>query len=225
MNLKALSKHYDQLTARERLSLLIAASVRDDPVERQRLVSSAPTAHYCIPHHRTLAEALAEAASLHLLTLLDVAASFWQWWGLWGWSELRSQRGTTANQADTDHADGAEKEEAEVVRLMCMVRYQAFLFVTHWEGWKQFCQDWPIDPAALLQIKPGWDMVVRTEAQARKQAYAPQDAALFLLSEMSLPEGDADEEVELPQVVTVQGLAQVWHTFIEHYLGSQVGKD
>jgi hypothetical protein len=225
MNLKALSKHYDQLTARERIALLIAASSRSDPLECQRLLSSAPKAHYSIPHHRAVAEALAEAASLHLLTRLDVAANFWQWWGLWGWSELRSHSRTTANQGSTDNASEAQSEEAEIVRLMCMVRYQAFLFVTHVEGWKQFCRDWPIEPEGLLQIKPGWDMAVRTEAQARQHAYSAQDAALFLLSEMFLPEGDADEELELPQVVTVQGLAQVWHTFIEHYLESHVGKD
>lgn len=226
MNLKALTKHYDQLTARDRLTLIIAASLRSDPVERQRLVDSAPRTTYSIPHHHALAQALAEAASLHLLTLLDLAANFWQWWGLCGWSELKSQIRTTANQADADNTDEAENEEAEAVRRMCMVRYQAFLFVTHREGWKQFCRDWPIEPEALLQIKPGWDMVVRTDAEARQNAYSPQDAAVFLFSEMPLPEEeDLDEELELPQVVTVQGLAQAWHKIIEHYLESRGGKD
>jgi hypothetical protein len=225
MNPKVLTKYYDQLTARERLMLLVAASVRGDPVERQRLLDSAPRAAYLLPHHHALAQALSEAATMHLLTLLEVAANFWQWWGLWGWSELRSQRRAGPDQAGVPDAEEAEDEQAEVVRVMCMVRYQAYLFVTHQEGWKQFCQAWPLEPEALLQIKPGWDMVVRTEAQAREHAYAPEDAAMFLLSELRLPEEDLDEEFELPQVLTVADVAQAWHTVIDLQVKTQQAKD
>jgi hypothetical protein len=136
-----------------------------------------------IRHHQALAQALSAAASMHLVTLLDVAANFWQWWGLWGWSELRSQRVQAAHQARADKAEEAEDEKGELVRVMSMVRYQAYLFLTHREGWKQFCQEWPMEPEALLQIQPGWDMVVRTEPQAREHAYSREDAAMFLLSE------------------------------------------
>src|SRR6516162_7050408 len=201
MTAKVLTKFYDQLTARERLPLHIAASVRGDPLERQRLLDSAPRAHVALPHHHALAQALAEAATMHLLSLLDVAANFWQWWGLWGWRELRSQKRTAPGPPGVEDAPEAEDEEAKVVRTMCMVRYQAYLFVTHREGWRQFCQEWPIEPEALLQIQPGWDMLLRTEAQARQHAYAPDDAALFLLSQVRLPEEDTDEEVELPRVL------------------------
>jgi hypothetical protein len=106
-------------------------------------------------------------------------------------------------------------EEDELARTLFMVRYQAYLFVTHREGWRKFCREWPLEPDALLQIQPGWDMVVRTEAQARQHAYSVEDAAMFLLSETRLPENAADEEFELPQVVTVADLAQVWHTFMD----------
>jgi hypothetical protein len=105
-----------------------------------------------------------------------------------------------------------------------MVRYQAFLFLTHWEGWRQFCQQWPIEPEALLQIKPGWDMVVRTEAQAHHHAYSLEEASMFLLSETRLPEEDADEEFELPRVLTVAELVQVWHTVIDIQLKTHQGK-
>src|SRR6516225_5512330 len=108
MNPKVLTKYYDQLTARERLTLLVAASVRGDPVERQRLLDSAPRAAYLLPHHHALVQALSEAATMHLLTLLEVAANFWHWWGLWGWSELRSQRLTATDQAGADDTDESE---------------------------------------------------------------------------------------------------------------------
>jgi hypothetical protein len=220
-----LTKYYDQLTARERLTLLVAASVRGDPVERQRLVDSAPRAAYLLAQHHALAQALAEAATMHVLTLLEVAANLWHWWGLWGWSELCNQRRTARDQAGARAADEPEDEAAEIVRALCMVRYQAYLFLTHREGWRQFCKDWPIEPEALLQIKPGWDMVVRTEAQARAHAYSLEDAAMFLLSETRLPEDAADEEFELPQVLTVADLAQVWHTVIDMQVTRHPGKN
>ena len=225
MNPKVLTKLYDQLTARERLTLLIAASVRDDPVDRQRLLDSAPSTSYRIPHHHALAQALCEAATMHLLTLLELAANFWHGWGLWGWSELRSQKRTAPGPPGVEDAPEAEDEEAKVVRTMCMVRYQAYLFVTHREGWRQFCREWPLEPDALLQIQPGWDTVLQTEAQARQHAYAPDDAALFLLSQVRLPEEDTDEEVELPRVLKVAELTQVWHSVIDMHRKTHQGDD
>jgi len=225
MNPKVLTKLYDQLTARERLTLLIAASVRDDPVDRQRLLDSAPSTSYRLPHHHARAHALCEAATMQLLTLLELAASFWHGWGLWGWSERRSQRQTAADQAGAKDTEEAENEEAKAVRTLCMVRYQAYLFVTHRDGWRQFCKEWPLEPEALLQIQPGWDMVVRTEAQARQLAYSREDAAMFLLSETQLPEEGTDEELELPRVLTVAEVAQAWHKVIDVQLATHPGQD
>ena len=215
MNTNNLNKLYDRLTARERLTLLISASARGDPVDRQRLLASAPSQPYAIPHHHAVAQAFAWASTMHVLTLLDIAASFWQWWGLWGWGELRSQRRSVPDQAGAAAAKDAKEEEGELVRDMCMVRYQAYLFVTHREGWRQFCKEWPIEPEALLQSNPGWDMVVRTEAQARQHAYCPEDAAMFLLSEIRLPEEGTYEELELPRVLTVAEVAHAWHQVID----------
>ena len=220
MNPKALTKLYDHLRAGERLALLVAASVHGDAVERQRLLDSAPLEHVAMHHHHARATALSEAATLHLLTLLDVAASYWQWWGLWGWRELKNQRQTAPDHAGADNTNAPEDEQTQVLRIVGMVRYQAFLFVTHREGWRQFCRQWPLDADALLQIQPGWDMVVRTETPAREHAYTLDEAALFLLSQTPVPEGPEAEPVELPELLTVEGLAQVWHTVIEQHMQS-----
>jgi hypothetical protein len=105
-----------------------------------------------------------------------------------------------------------------------MVRYQAFLFVTHSDGWGQFCRDWHVEPEALLDFEPGWDMVTRTEARAREQAFAPEEAAMFLLSQTPLAEGAAAEECPLPEIPTVAGLAEGWHTFIDSQVESVLGR-
>jgi hypothetical protein len=78
MNSKALNKLYPELTAKERLALMIAAGRRDDASKRQRLADSAPRQHFEVSHHHYLANALIEAAHLHLLRLLDLAAKYWQ---------------------------------------------------------------------------------------------------------------------------------------------------
>ena len=83
MNTNPLTKLYDQLTPRERLPLIIAAGARGDEAEQQRLKASAPRQMLQVPDYHCLAKALAEAVHYHLLTLLDLAATFWQWWGLW----------------------------------------------------------------------------------------------------------------------------------------------
>jgi hypothetical protein len=166
---------------------------------------------------------LVEAADCHLLILLELAASYWQWWGLWGWHGQRRQSQAARKQGGVGNAGAARAEDAEAFRLYGLVRYQAFLFLTHVEGWKQFCREWSIDPIVLLKCLPGWDMVTRTEAPARERAFTREEAALFLLSETPLPEGPAAEEFELPQVLTVEGLAQDWHTFINRRAESVLG--
>jgi hypothetical protein len=215
MNTNDLARLYDRLTPRERLPLIVAASVRGDAVERARLTASAPSMGLAVPHHYTLARALSEAAHMQMVTLLNVAANFWQWWGLWGWhGRAPGKIGPHRRRAGKRKGAAADAEE---VRLDSMGRYPAFLFVVHFDGWKQFCSELTVDPDALLEIMPGWDMIGRTETQARERAFAREDAALFLLSER-LPARDAvSEEVNLPQVVTAEGLAQDWHAFVEQY--------
>ena len=50
------------------------------------------------------------------------------------------------------------------------------------------------------------------------------DAAMFLLSETRLPEESEAEEFELPQLLTVAELAQVWHTVIDMQVKAHQGK-
>jgi hypothetical protein len=218
-------KLYDQLTARERLLPIIAAARRADAVERRRSVGPAPSVRFEVPHHSSLATALTEAAPIHPVTLLDLAASDWQWWGLWGWQGRSRPSAAARDPGGAADAADARSEDAKELRRYGMVRYQAFLFVTHVDGRRQFCHEWHVEPEALLDFKPGWDMGTRTEARAREQAFQPEEAATFLLSETPLPEGAAGEECTLPEVLAVQSLADVWHAFIDRQVKSPRGHD
>src|SRR5215472_12253704 len=106
MNTKRLADLYDRLTPRERQALLIAASVRGDTSECERLNATAPSVTWKVAHNFGLAQALWQAADLHLITLLDLAAKFWQGWGLEmlhtvaSLKSRRRRKGITANSIE-----------------------------------------------------------------------------------------------------------------------------
>jgi hypothetical protein len=207
MNAKGLEKLYDRLTPRERLPLIVAASARDDVLELRRLTDSAPTITFRVNDYFGLGKVMTQVADLHVLTLLDLAANFWQWWGLWlawpGTGEAGQRKGKARVKAD----------EARQRQLGLMVRYHAYRFQVHVDAWKLFCSELTIDHDALLNFLPGWDTITRTEVRARELAFTRKDAAMFLLSEAVGPDGE--EGGDAPQVETVEGLAKAWHALVE----------
>ena len=211
MNTEGLAKLYDTLTPRERLPLIIGAAARGDEGERQRLMASAPKMSFQVTDYFGLAEALKEAAEFHLLTLLDLAANYWQWWGLWMAHDLPG-RSKASSKPDRRRKKDAE---AEGCRLAFLVRYFAYRFTVHMDGWRQFCSEMHIDPEVQLNFMIGWDMITRTEQRARDLAFTPEGAALFLWSETVDPKGEESGDDKLPQVETAAGLAQVWHVFVD----------
>jgi hypothetical protein len=213
MNTDHLAKLYDRLTPRERLPLLIAAGLRGDEVERERLRASAPMEQFHVADYHGLARALMKAVDLHLLTLLDLAANFWQWWGFWMIDGVRD-RGA-AGATDTGQRRQSRAEISQEARTEGIVRYYASRFVAHVDGWKQFCLEMHLDPEAQLDFMPGWDMITRTEPPARKLAFSPDEAAMFMRSETVAVEGDDSLERRLVSVESAEALAEVWHAILD----------
>jgi hypothetical protein len=67
MNSNSLARHYNKLTPWERVPLIIAAGLRDDGTERERLVSSAPTNLFHVPDFRGLSEDLTDRRRVPIL--------------------------------------------------------------------------------------------------------------------------------------------------------------
>jgi len=212
MNTDHLASMYGRLSPRERLPLIIAAGARGDSLEQKRLVESAPKQTFQVPDHYPLSKAFQEAADYHLLTLLDLAASFWLWWALWLTYPRRAK--TTPGAKQAGHK-GASDYRLKEWRAGSMVRYFAFRFVSHVDGWKKFCADLEIDSEVMLSFMIGWDNVRRTEARARDLAFDPEEAARFLLLETVPDEGG--EPLKRPRIPVerVDELARGWHTFLE----------
>jgi hypothetical protein len=220
MTTNPVSRLYDRLTPRERLPLLIAAATRGDPVELQRLQTSAPKQKWEMRDYVPHADALNEVANYHMLTVLDLGMHFWQWWGLWLTRGLRNQ------VADgPGHGRGGQEKAAKELerRAGCLVRYYAARFVAHVDGWKQFCAELHVDPEAPLDFMIGWDNIVRTESQARELAFTPDDAAWFVRLETVDVGGDENQPSGPAPVETAAEVAAGWHAILAKLVDPEGG--
>jgi hypothetical protein len=78
MDANGLTRHYDKLTPRERLPLIVAAVDRGDDAEADRLTRSAPRDGIRLPNYHGLAEGMLLASLFHMMTQLDRIALYWQ---------------------------------------------------------------------------------------------------------------------------------------------------
>jgi hypothetical protein len=157
VNSNALAKHYDTLTPRERLPLILAASAREDEVERERLVRSAPKVAYRVTDFFGLALAFNELSMLHLMELLDTSALYLRALGL----------------SDSDNEKVAGR------MLDCALLY-GYLFNVNLEGWRLFCAEQGFDPEICWSPLPGYGTVKMTERVAKAAAFQPEGAIAYL---------------------------------------------
>jgi hypothetical protein len=162
MDTDQLARHYDTFSARERFALLVAARVRGDDIEAERLIESAPREVWRVPHHQDLAEVLCDLALLHLARLLDAAALLW-----------RADSLQTTNESS---CKPGKVREARDLRLLATMRRLATRIVVLREAWRQFCAELQIDSEVLLQDLPGYATVQLTAEAAKTLALQPAEA-------------------------------------------------
>jgi hypothetical protein len=227
MNIHRLNRLYDQLTPRERLPLLMAAHLRSDMAEQQRLNDSAPKQVFRVVDYYCLAKAFGEAVHLHLQYLMDLAGSFWQCWGLWMISTLAHVPDKTGKKRRRKTGAGAKKhasavangiDESHAFDLMCNV---ASRFTAHVDGWKQFCADLHLDPEAALRFRIGWELIEQTERAARILVLSAEEAARSPHLEPAAAESDDSSEGGAAPVESVADLARDWHAVLDDLVRSQ----
>jgi hypothetical protein len=230
MQTHPLDRFYDRLTPRERLPMIMAAYLRGDAAERNRLMASARTCTFQVPDYYPLAKALGQANHWHMLTLLDLAGHFWQWWGLWmacarphaTEEDLDKRRGRRAN-GSTRKGRSADAELIEEYRARGIMRYYASRFVAHIDGWKQFCAELQADPEAQLKFMIGWGFVAQTEKAARPLVFTAEEANRFLRLETNPVADDATMERSPLPVDSVADLVRDWHEFLEELVRREGG--
>jgi hypothetical protein len=162
MNTRGLAKHYSVLTPRERLPLILAASVREDEVERERLARSAPRETYALPDYFWTAQTFSDLSSLHFLELLDLAISYHLALGL----------------ADTAGVEVGSVEVEE--KAMNLAMYFAWKFRLLLAGWRTFCGELGMDAEACWAILPGYENFRKAERSTESAAFTPERIVAFL---------------------------------------------
>lgn len=160
MNTDALARHYDGLTAWERVPLIIAANARGDEAEACRLVESAPTAHFAVPNYRGLSEGLKNLAHLYLLIQLDHLA-------------LYQELSVLLANSHPPHPNLPPEWLWEGMRFV------AYLLTVYADAWRQVSAGLHLEPDRLLRWLPGFDSLRRLEKQARRAAFSADEAAVY----------------------------------------------
>jgi hypothetical protein len=156
MNTNSLARHYDTLAPRERLPLIMAASLRKDDPEYERLTRSAPRLTYCVPDFYGLSEGIFTAVNSYMLQQLALTARFFLVLGL-----ACNNRG-----GDREH-------------FWNPINLSAHLLVERAEGWRLFCADYGIDPAGVPSLMPGWDVLQGALELARLSVVSRETAVKY----------------------------------------------
>jgi hypothetical protein len=147
MNTSGLARHYDKLTAWERLPLTLAALNRGDDAEVERLAGSAPTRPAQVAHDYGLWEGLGLLSMCHQMSQLYLVCALFAATGL-----------LAAGKVEAEEGNGR-------------LRLLGFRFVVNADAWKLFCAEVPIDPEAILRHLPGAAVVRGMDEAARKLAF------------------------------------------------------
>ena len=200
MNTTALSRHYECLTPWERVPLMVAASLRGDPLEADRLAQRAPTSTFRVPNYRGLSEGLHQLVFLYLVEQLEFAALYHQ---------------TLAVTTDLDNwAQGKtlakrEKQMSQLLRLL------AFRFVLQADAWKILGDKLHIEPEALLRGLPGVGVVQRMEACARATAFTAEEALAYLTAEYESERTGQDVSARKYVISTAAEVVQAWMAWLQ----------
>lgn len=195
MKTDSIARHYDVLTSRERLPLIVSAFFRDDIAEVGRLVLSAPH----VPALVGSIDRLNQLVNQYLIDQLTVIANYW-WIIPFLVEETQSGEKTRAGQ--------------QLDRLGKARRMLAYQCVTRADGWQLFCADLHLDADALLRERTGYAIVRRMEEASRILAFSAKDAADFAAE--SAPADDDDHaERDSVSVDTAVGIAEAMQQFLE----------
>lgn len=151
MNGKAIHKHFDKLTPRERAALVVNAFGRDDRVEINRLIDAAPRITLDAPDFGRTMMRLADAIRWH----------------------AQAQTANAANMFLVMHFEESERYPDVDGAVMVM----AFNIITRADSWRLFCAELGLDPGGALKLA-GADPLLLEWAEEVARAVNPDVATL-----------------------------------------------
>jgi hypothetical protein len=187
MNTNGVARHYDKLTAWERVPLMLAALNRGDETEAERLALSAPTHAARVPHYHGLWLGLSLLSAVHQMQKLEQLCVIVAAAGLMAAGKL---------------PEGEGRRQWQLA---------AQLFVAEADAWKLLCADLQIDPDAVLRHLPGYSVAQLTAEAARLDAFTPEEAAAWMREKGHDPSMLLTTESELTSMRAVlQSRMQWW---------------
>jgi hypothetical protein len=158
MNANGLARHYGCLRPEERLPLLLAAILRGDEQETDRLSNTAPRVQYRVPDDYPLANAFRAVGYLHLAEVLAEATDY-----------------LLALSCFT-HA----KDPAIAKKVYGLARLNAYRLLTSMDGWRIFCEEMHVDLVACLGEGSRGDTLQTVAGLAAHHAFTPEEGDAWL---------------------------------------------
>jgi hypothetical protein len=158
MNTNGLAKHYHCLRLEERLPLLLAANLRGDDEEANRLSETAPRLVYRVPDDYPFCNAFRALGYQHLADVLAEATDY-----------------LLALSCFTHARDPALAEQ-----VYGLARLNAYRLLTSLDGWRIFCEEMRVDPAACLGEGSRGATLQTVAGLATHHAFTPEEADAWL---------------------------------------------
>jgi hypothetical protein len=211
MNANAVTRQYGKLTPEETFRLILAAGVRGDEAERDRLVRSGGRITLSFPAHAPYGLAFEELALLTYIELLDAAAFY----------DLVAARATEALRDGIEHSRRHKRRRASAERggaageggpeypawhrLLQMEYAAGYILRAKADGWRLFCARWNDAPDLLWErmALPGLDRIRRALAAAETAAFTAAGMADWLNARRP---ADAPE-ISVANIITVEAAA------------------
>jgi hypothetical protein len=241
-----LTRHYDQLTPKERFQLIVAAGARGDTVEQDRLKSAGERRTYTAPDYAPWSHAFEEVAMLIFLELLDDAGEHNDTFRRWcdtneSWTDDGDDDDAPADEGDDDDRvdatpdpaianeastpEDVDLEQTLATRYLDLYLAQGFMLKTKLAGWKTFCEQLSIPPFAMWKFLPGFDRLRRTLERLEDNEFRPGPAFLpegmrRWLSEIR-PDGQPEPSMEdlISPERFADGLDEVFRERVEWWGG------
>jgi hypothetical protein len=175
-----LTKTYAFLAPEERWRLIMAASSRDDQVEKDKLLQAGGRITLSMRDHAPFAHAFDELSNLMFIVLLEDAALYQDAFDRCHEEEFEESEDAERledqqlTKIDKDSGEHSERNESLWDRFFDLLLASGYMLKTNVQGWKLFCEKLNIPPLVYWEMLPGYDRLQDALTLAEKAAFTPE---------------------------------------------------
>ena len=198
MSAKALAKYYASLTAEERFRLTLAAGIRGDETEQDRLVRAGGRITLSVSDHTPFAHAFNELALQVFVELLEMAGDYIDAFRSADGPETLGESEPAPESEDGDAGEVEAESDAHQKptwqRYLDVALAHGYMLKTKGDAWKLFCERMSVPAFAVWEFLPGFPRLEHALKLVEQAAFEPEGMVRWLNGVR--PEGE-------PEVTTV----------------------